>query len=859
MLSGGCGGGNNNILSQDTGDGSNEDNLLVADDSFIGRSVSLELDSDGDNKPDVLDFDGAAQFYIKNRNDSGNLSASGVRAASVEGEVPFMVWVDELGEVTNPNEIKAYLEAGTDYTLEFSKNFTESLYERLPHIEVLDPANVIISMDNIALSIYPYEKPVLICLTFTPGTSGFHTIRLSNANPLLSEESETDGVLFVYKEMHNEAGENGYPMKFNLMNYDGSESNVSIRNIIELRKKFLEANPFYIDDVYGEASEAGTRNRNNRGAPITENTQGYDDYMEFLSARNRIMSDLSEVLDEDALEERMLASERIYAAGGKLSASDIQIESTMKGIPYDKDYDLGVGFLAISNLQALSNALDTRDGDLEDRLIEPKRNAVQTRYTCSFIDTAEEYANMVSKNFNLSLSKNASGASSSVESSSNYKLGHTSTTLVVHFEETETKYHYLSFNGLFMKNAAKRKLANNKSSFREEYGDYFVSGYLNGAVFDAYVTITGETTEEVKKASAALSASFQTTSMDASGKISLSKEMETKINNESIKIAVEIRHIGAGSWKPTTSTDVGTKLGALQSVSQELYKFRSYLADPQNKDKKYAPVKVMLDRYRELYEYDPDSFDLYLPISVSHARDIELLNQELVTLRGYKNTLNSGKEDMAWDDMGPSSLDKDCSDLLSEVVRRGNKLYSNHDDVKKYLADARALNKRLRAMCERYEFFNSLVKAQQTELQYANYPARDKPFGPTRMSGYPSYMASSAVQSDIDAGKKVKMDNYVSYKSGYGYYARPWEPEFTAQTDNGSSDAIFCYWEFSGQGDDGSTERNITSSYAVGKKEAKFHFDTAWWLNPVWTLQYQSMRYNRTLYPFGKPGHILNF
>ena len=49
--------------------------------------------------------------------------------------------------------------------------------------------------------------------------------------------------------------------------------------VIQLRKNFIEDNPFYLDEVYGQDNDNGTRNRNNEGGEdITQSFGGYESY-----------------------------------------------------------------------------------------------------------------------------------------------------------------------------------------------------------------------------------------------------------------------------------------------------------------------------------------------------------------------------------------------------------------------------------------------------------------------------------------------------------------------------------------------------------------------------------------------------
>ena len=163
----------------------------------IGKVIRLGFDDDNDNKPDVLDFDGVQQLYI---NFSGG-SASGV--------VPFMVWMKKLATQSSPDIITTTLDAGTTYTVEVSKNFAEYFGARIPDVEITDPNGNAVS--GVTLTTYPNTQPSMLLYTFTPAVSGTYTIKVCNANQNLEEsDTETNSVVFVYKEMRNSAGENGY-------------------------------------------------------------------------------------------------------------------------------------------------------------------------------------------------------------------------------------------------------------------------------------------------------------------------------------------------------------------------------------------------------------------------------------------------------------------------------------------------------------------------------------------------------------------------------------------------------------------------------------------------------------------------
>ena len=113
---------------------------------------------------------------------------------------------------------------------------------------------------------------------------------------------------FVYKELHNSKGENGYYTRFVISNEDGSvQTEATMGQVIQLRKNLIAANPFYLDEVYGEDNDNGTRNRNNQdGEDVNQSKGGYDDYMNVLNFNAGIYNESE---DEEAASSEFRASD----------------------------------------------------------------------------------------------------------------------------------------------------------------------------------------------------------------------------------------------------------------------------------------------------------------------------------------------------------------------------------------------------------------------------------------------------------------------------------------------------------------------------------------------------------------------
>ena len=316
-------------------------------------------------------------------------------------------------------------------------------------------------------------------------------------------------MVFVYEELHNSAGDNGYYARFVISNEDGSvQTEASMSDIIQLRKNFIEANPFYLDNVYGEDNDDGTRNRNNEGGEdITQNKGGYDDYTHVLNFNAGIYNESE---DEEAAASEFRASD----------AGESSIPSMIVGIPYDNDYLLGRGFKGITNASTGSfSALESFD------LPVPTRRTGSTHFTYSFVSSREEYEQKMGNNFSFAGTKAALGGSLSVQTTNNMKFGLSSTTLVIHYDELETNYRYIRPNDCVFTEAAEMYLDMMPDEFRDEYGDYFVAGYQYGGMYEAHITITTSTSEQLDKVKMQLGAKLR--AMNASNdKVVTSADMQ---------------------------------------------------------------------------------------------------------------------------------------------------------------------------------------------------------------------------------------------------------------------------------------------------------------------------------------------
>ena len=808
-FSSGCGGSSSSDSpSSDTPSGS-----VPAQNSgtVVGNVIRLGFDDDNDNKPDVLDFDGVQQLYI---NSSGS---------EVAGVVPFMVWMKKLATQSSPDIITANLDAGTAYSVEVSKNFAEYLGARIPDVEIADPNGNVLS--DVTLTTYPKSQPSMIICTFTPQTSGTYTIRVCNADGNTESDSDTDSVVFVYKEMHNSKGENGYYARFVLSNADGSiQSEASMNEVIQLRKNFIEDNPFYLDEVYGQDNDNGTRNRNNEGGEdITQSFGGYESYEAIMKSKVGIYDDED---DEDS------ASSAEFSAA---AADESTILSMITGIPYDADYVLGRGFKGITNMPARSlTALEAFELPVRTT------RTGSTHFTYSFISSREEYEKKMGNNFSFGGTKGALGGSLSVQTTSNMKFGISSTTLVIHYDEMESTYRYLPPSEYKLTEDAQMYLDMMPDEFRDEYGDYFVAGYQYGGMYEAHITITTSTSEQLDKIKFQLGAKLRamTASGDkvaASADVNFSRETQEILKKYNAQINVDIKTIGAGATTPTNvMVPNSNDIAAMDNVVGSLTKFRNDLAASFSPET-YAPLNVMLLRYRSITGVAA-KLPAKIPVPFTHSALINEFNGELVNMKCYYNDVSS-----------VAAVRTQYSGQINRIVGLINAgdddFYFDPAFVNEYLPKVRELSSKLNEVSDRYAFYRMLVAAQEQEAGLAGSSVKDQPFGPNGGStGYKTFSLSDVVTEDLKRGgyfTKSSPNDADGWKT--------WKPEL----DAGAGKRI-CWISVTAPHDNDNS-REVLNKPAVGKQKASFSFESALTLvrsNGDWKIEYQVVDMSGSLYPF---------
>ncbi|MBQ3626922.1 MAG: hypothetical protein II948_09295, partial [Synergistaceae bacterium] len=147
VIAGGCGGSSSHR--------SKSENLTA------GATVALNLDSE----------EGIYNVFLAEYNGWNNVEAA---QTPYEGNVsvPAFIHSKKLPNVMSPDVISVNLSAGTEYTVEFSKNLCQSLGALLPDISIYAPDGSEVAFSSFEHTVYPEESPSIICLTFTPSVTG---------------------------------------------------------------------------------------------------------------------------------------------------------------------------------------------------------------------------------------------------------------------------------------------------------------------------------------------------------------------------------------------------------------------------------------------------------------------------------------------------------------------------------------------------------------------------------------------------------------------------------------------------------------------------------------------------------------
>ncbi len=452
----------------------------------------------------------------------------------------------------------------------------------------------------------------------------------------------------------------------------------------------------------------------------------------------------------------------------------------------------------------------------------------------------------------MGLTRSALGISGSVQSTSNLKFGLTSTTLVIHYEEMEHDYRELAASQYKPAQDALEVAQEGSEVFREEFGDYFVAGYQYGGMYDAYVSITAETSEQLEKVKLQLGAQLKNMAKVGSGgkaqevvqtsaDLKFSQESQEVLKKNKAQITVEIRTIGAGATTPQISNLPNSKdISAMGSLVYGLTEFRNNLANSFNPNN-YVPVNVMFRRYRTLSALRR-KIDPTIPVDANHSANIMSFNNELVGMRGYYNVIGGLPNDRI-DTNIRDEYTRKFDAIINPIRAAGNNFYASADRIADTLPKVRNLSKELKTLGDRYAFYTMLMDAQEKEPNLKGSSVKDQPFGANGGStGYKSFGVSATVTDDLNKGGSFSNKSPTDTN---GWKKR--SPILDAETDK-----RFAWLRVTAPHEN-DNKRDVLTPPAVGKQKASFSFEsalTAIRTNGDWTIEYQTIYMPRSLYPF---------
>ena len=825
----GCGGGGSSL------DSSNEDNTVVNKGTVIIEDALFD-----DEIPVIFEFEGVPEkHYAKDSVISGEVIS-----------VPSRSYLTRLNGVINPDSFVMNLTKGTEYTVEISKGdyYQYEIGFNVPDVEIINPrgdaldfldlgesydvsTELILSDDVIELSVYPEENPYMICLTFTPAETGSYTINLCQT---VSQDTIEDNItLFVYEELRNDEDDSaGYYRRYKFLDEEGNlSSTLNMRDVMALRKAWNEAIDSIIEEWNisdDEESKAETQTASKVQAYLDcisriKQYYGifdvYDDYYDYQESNDYETEDYES------------ESEVTAAASGTRGT---KIPAEIYGIPYDNDKKLGEGFYAITSGKSRYHGV-LWGGFI--KLPVPKNKRLKALYKAGFISSQEDAEKFDVSTSDTAMQLGGFGFDAGYLNTSALKFGLTSTTFVIHYEKTEPKYRMLEDDENYTLTPDGRNTLDNQGTeaFRYVFGDYFVGGYQYGATYDAAVTITTRTIEQLDRVKSRLPELFD--SEENAEKSDVANKAKEFLKNNDAAISVKIKTAGINGIGVVSTVD-----------TDDMSRIAASLVDFREKSNKLSvgnlsPIYVMLKRFRLLpavfNKMREEKNNGLIPMSSEHSQKVMNFKRDLVTMHSYYNVIRD-IDNMAQDFKNAYrerykkilyTIDPPEKAQSYYIFKEENaaKMNALHDDMLK-------LNSDLKNMADRHAFYQLLMEAQTKESNPSS-SVLERPYGANGGSiGYKTFMSSKAVQSDIEAGRDFKDEKNT-------FAGSEWEPKFDAG-DNG----IFCYIKVTANNVKDKERKAIPPN--IGHRTADFFFKcgSSRWLE--WKIELRSMRFNSKLYPF---------
>ncbi len=796
-LSGGCGGGS-------SGGGSSA--------YTAGSTVPVNFDTE----------EGMYNVFMAEYNGWHNVNATQTPyAGSVS--VPAFVHSKKLPGAATPDIVSVDLSAGTEYTVEFSKNLCQSLGALFPDIRLYAPDGSEVVGSLFEHTVYPEEDPSIICLTFTPSVTGTYRIHVFSA--VAGDDDNDNGgyVLRVYKEMRNpdDGNKAGYPVRYTVSNSSGRTAIVNANDIILFRRLLFKG--------------VMELESNFNLLPVNSTWDAEGDFAEWFKNVQHHYG----VYEEDDEDE---ADETVRTAAPRIVYDTTEIQSQLLGIPYDTQYDLGKGYNALTNLAA---ATKTAFANTEDDLasLMPKSGGTpETKFSYKFVSTQSEMEKEMGTQASLSLAGNALGLSHS--SSTNYKFGITSTTLLIRYSELEPKYRELPRKKLVLDQDAQDALDEGSSAFRDDYGDYYVAGYQYGGSYLASLTITTRTTEQLDKMKNGISTNLQDSDGESivSGDFSNTMKNLSKENNATITY----QSVTHGMSKGPVRSGVVSGDKALDELVKGLSEFKSDIASRFSAET-YSPVFVKLSRFRNLPGMRK-KIDRDIPVASDHALAIKDFNRQVMNMRGYYNVISQHETDAVIDPSVVQGYGGRFNNVIDTVTINSNRFYTDPTLIPTLLPEVKTLCTEMKALGDRYTFYRMLMQAQQDQKdRFGSTDSMPQINAQGIEYGYSSFGCSNAVRGDIEAGTtKGEMREESKVETNWAKNPIPgdrWQGSFDAGANN-----IFCYLHFTTDNKDGDKYCKIGNP-CVGRRKVQYDCWSGNSHSYGFRFQLMPMRFNSKDYP----------
>ena len=781
-------------------------------DLTAGSTVALDLDSE----------EGIYNVFLAEYNGWNNVEAA---RTPYEGNVsvPAFIHSKKLPNIMSPDVISVNLSAGTEYTVEFSKNLCQSLGALLPDIRLYAPDGSEVVGSLFEHTVYPEEDPSIICLTFTPSVTGIYRIHVFSA---VAGDDDTDNggyVLRVYKEMRNPEDDNkaGYPVRYTVSNSSGRTAIVNANDIILFRRLLFKG--------------VMELESNFKLLPVNSTWDAEGDFEEWFKNVRHHCGVYEEEDEEDT-------DGQIAETAALIVYDTTEIQSQLLGIPYDTQYDLGKGYNALTNLAAATKtAFASNDSELQSLM--PKSGGTpETKFTYRFVSTQSEMEKEMGTQASLSLAGNALGLSHS--SSTNYKFGITSTTLLIRYSELEPSYRELPRDELVLDKDAEDALKEGSDAFREDYGDYYVAGYQYGGSYLASLTITTRTTEQLDKMKTGISTNLQDSDGESivSGDFSNTMKNLSKENNATITYQSVTHGMGKG---PVRSGVVsGDK--ALDELVKGLSQFKSDIASRFSAET-YSPVFVKLSRFRNLPGMRK-KIKRDIPVRSDHALAIKDFNRQVMNMRGYYNVISQHETDAVIDPSVVQGYGGRFNNVIDTVTINSNRFYTDPTLIPTLLPEVKTLCTEMKALGDRYTFYRMLMQAQQDQKdRFGSTDSMPKINAQGIEYGYSNFNCSDAVRGDIEAGTtKGEMREESKVETNWAKNPAPadrWQGTLDAGSNN-----IFCYLHFTTDNKDGDDYCKVGSP-CVGRREVQYDCQSGTSRSYGFRFQLMPMRFNSKDYP----------